>query len=481
MTDFRGSAWPEGPALWRDYASGSLERFGLVTEPWDPGTLKARAALLRRNAPALEKLLRYVEDGLKPGDNRALENIRGLRRPGTVVVAAAIHAALFGGPLSQILKCLTAVKACRELARYSIEAVPLCWVDTDAPSDFSQWEVCLPDHEGDLIRFSLQAHEPAIGAADPLPLDRMELLLGKMENLGRGDFDAETLKSLRSAYGCGATLASATARLFQDWMSPWGAIVIDAGGEDIKAILEEASAALCGRTDKAGMLLRAQALTPAESGYAPTEAGDARPHFPLQNCIFPVAATVLDPFEIHSFVQSLPVFEEIGIAPPLACPQSRAAIVDARSRRTLAAYGLNVRHLFAPESEWKARMEETIPRAAERKLKELSSEVEHRMAELKALIPAEVGSRVKEDSLGRRMLYQIEKLRRRCEQAAERRLLTADRRIRRSRNFLAPGGDFQERRLAGVYFLLRYSPSVLERIHDELEFFQFEPCIISVD
>jgi uncharacterized protein YllA (UPF0747 family) len=481
VIDLKRSGWPEDPRIWKDYASGSLERLSPQTARWDTQMLKAQAALIRRNSSAPEDLLRRLEDGLGSGYARTLENLRGLRRPGTVVVAARIHACLLGGPLFQFLKCLTAVKACRELARYSIEAVPLFWVSDAPPAVFSQWSACMPDHEGELHRFSLQPPEPAPCAADPLPRDRVEALLAEIESLGRGDFDAETLETLRAAYGRGATLSSATARLFLDWMSPWGAIVLDAGAPEVKTVLEGASALLRGKVDRVETLLRAQAALLAENGYdAPAKDG-ALQDFPAQSCVFPVAVAVLDPGEVHSFVMALPVFEELGVSPPLACPRSRAAVVDARSRRTLVKYGLDARDLFADEGEWTEKVAGAVPCEAERKLRELGAEIELRMAELKALIPAGIGSRKMPDSCEERILYQIEKLRRHCEQAAARRLSAAERRIRRARNFLAPAGFPQERALAGIFFPLRYSRSVLGRIHDELELFQFEPRLIFMD
>ena len=481
MINLKRSGWPEDPGIWKEYASGSLKRLWPQTSRWDMQTLKAQAALIRRNSPAFENLMRRLEDGLGSGYSRTLENLRGLRRPGTVVVAARIHACLLGGPLFHVLKCLTAVKACRELARYSIEAVPLFWVSDAPPAGFSQWSACFPDHEGELHRFSLQPTESALCAADPLPRDRVEALLAEIASLGRGDFDAAILENVRAAYGRGATLSSATARLFLDWMSPWGGIALDAGAPEVKTVLESASVLFRGKVDRVDALFRAQAALPAENGYDAPATSDALPDFPAQSCVFPVAAVVLDPNEIRSFVMALPVFEELGVSPPPAWPQSRAAIVDARSRRTLLKYGLDVWDLFADEGEWTERVMKAVPREAERKLGELGAEVQLWMAELKALVPAESGSGKMPDSCEVRILYQIEKLRRHCEQAAARRLSAADRKIRRARNFLAPGGLSQERALAGLFFLLSYSRSVLERIHDELELFQFEPRLIFMD
>jgi len=70
--------------------------------------------------------------------------------PGSVVVAANCYAGLFSGPLSQLLKCLTAIKVCAEFKNKGIAAVPVCLVRQDAPPGFSPLEISFIDRNSTL-------------------------------------------------------------------------------------------------------------------------------------------------------------------------------------------------------------------------------------------------------------------------------------------------------------------------------------------
>jgi len=479
--NLRFEEWPDSPGIWLDFAAGSLGRFSLQTAVWNLQTVQAQAERVRTRAFQLENLLRRLEDLSGPDSVRILENLDRLRRPGSLAVVTTIHASLVGGPAFHILKCLAAVKACRELAKYAIEAVPVCWISTAPPADFSRWTAGLLDHGGELHPLGLKPESADFPVGAPLPRQQMEDLLGKIQELGQGTFDEETIDSLRSACGQGATLSSAAARLFLDWMSDWGMIVLDSGAPELKTALEGASADLRRREDEIRSLLRKQSAILAQSGYVGQFPDDFLPDFPQQSCVLPVAAVVLDPYEIHSFVKSLPIFAELGLPCPLVCPQSRATLVDARSRRTLGKYRLDIHELFTDASSVTAKIRDTIPRSAEKRLEDLALEVDLGMTELGTLIPGGDENAETRGSCRERILYQIERMRQRCEAAAARREAAANRQIRRARNFLAPGGRSQERGLAGICFLLRYSRAVLQVVYEKLDIFRFEHQIISMD
>ncbi len=94
---------------------------------------------------------------------------------------------MFGGPASHLLKCLTAIKVCRELAKYGVPAVPVCWIGP--LGDSSGLSMRLLEDEGEFHRLGLQHQKQDFSPADPLPAERVTELLKQIEALGRGGFD----------------------------------------------------------------------------------------------------------------------------------------------------------------------------------------------------------------------------------------------------------------------------------------------------
>ena len=116
----------------------------------------------------------------------------------SVAVVAIFYGGLFGGPVSQILKCFTAIKICDELARQGISAAPVCWIRSAPPGDASHWSPFLLDHKSELQTLELTGSNPeGFSAQDSLPWNQIAPLLEQIEEMGEGAFDSEILEILQ--------------------------------------------------------------------------------------------------------------------------------------------------------------------------------------------------------------------------------------------------------------------------------------------
>jgi hypothetical protein len=137
---------PGIPQIWIDFLRSEVR---LLTLPSGIEDLVTQAGAVRGSRTGNDDLLQSLADQA-PQSSRVLENIQRLSRPDTVAVITEICACLLGGPTVHILKCLTAIKLCEELAKHGIDAIPVGWISPDPPPDYSSRSVTLIDAGGEI-------------------------------------------------------------------------------------------------------------------------------------------------------------------------------------------------------------------------------------------------------------------------------------------------------------------------------------------
>jgi uncharacterized protein YllA (UPF0747 family) len=469
---------PETPRIWLDFVSSRL--------PFQPGyrllqTLSGSPDPGGNRAIPREDLCRFLSKG-QWDSSRALEGIQRLRQSQSGVVIVNFCGSLFGGPMSQVLKCLTAIKVCEELETRGISALPLCWVGVADPANFPKGSVTLLDREMELHRLHLRDSETTgFLPAEPLPANRVSALLSQIEELGRGAFDAETLETLRVAFVVEATVSSASAHLMSDLMEPWGMVVLDADAPEFEAIREEALAQVPDEVRNFGSLVQEQTAVLNNAGYFGEFSESFALDFLAQNSMLPVLAHVIDPMEVYSYAAALPVLDSAGLPRPLFWPRASASIIDARSRRILHRHKLHLHRLFSGEAEVINEILNGVPRSASGILNDLKREVESRIAELKAIDPSGKEFMKKAFSYREKIIYQLEKLHKMCAAAHIRKEHAVTRQIHRACSLLAPNQRPQERELAGIQIPLRYSRAGLQLLYAKLDILINEHQLIPMD
>ncbi len=432
---------------------------------------------VKAQATKREKLFRALTNG---GilDSAQRENAQRLLHSEAVAVVTNFYPSLFGGPVSQFLKCLTAVKVCEELAKDGIVSVPVCWISSTAPLGFSTSSVNLLDDESELHRFQL----PEVINCEPVPSQAPDILR-QIKEVGRGTYDTEVLEILGAVLASSMPFPSPTARLVEALMKELGLIVLDADAPGFLSILNEALAPIRSQTENIQSLMQKKASELAASGYIGTssEDEDIIPACLIPCLVLPAIACVIDPYEIYGYAKALPIFDEALVPRPVAWPRSSATILDVRSRRILERYDLTLPRLYSGEEEVIKNILEVLPNSTPEKIKSLKLEVETRMAELAARVSTRSEFADSAKSCKEKIIYQLEKLQAQFEAAMQRKEQALRRRIHRACNFLAPNRRIQEMELAGIQIPLRYSRGGLRSLCEKLDVVKFEHQLIAMD
>ena len=476
LSELKFEELPEIPRIWIDFVSSKLS---FLPAPREMKKLREIADAVKAQTTKRKRLFQILTNG-EILDSVQRDNIQQLLQPESVAVVTNFYPSLLGGHVSQILKCLTAVKVCEELAKDGILSVPVCWVNTAAPLGFSTRSVSLLDDESELHRLQLsEAANPIPG--EPVPSSQAPDLLQQIEEFGRRTYDTEALEILRAVLAPSTPFPSPSARLAAALMKEWRLIVLDDGAPGFKSILDEAFIPIRSQTQEIQSLLQKRAAELAASGYFEAFSEGSVPACLIPSLVLPAIACVIDPHEVYGYAKALPILDAASMPRPAAWPQASATILDARSRRILERYDLSLHQLYSGEEEVVKKIMEALPNSMPEKIKRLKLEVETRVAELAAMASAESEFADSAKSCGGKVLYQLEKVQTQFEAAIQRKQQAVRHQIHKACNFLAPNQGIQEMELAGIQIPLRYSRSGLRSLYEKLDVMEFEHQLIAMD
>ncbi len=190
----------------------------------------------------------------------------------------------------------------------------------------------------------------------------------------------------------------------------------------------------------------------------------------VQDTLFPTVCYVAGPSELAYQGELGPVYERFGVPQPLVAPRVTATLVDSAGAKFLEKYGVALETL-QPDNETALNqlLEAQLPTSVEDAYAGASQAVEDGMARLIAAVPAVDATLAgaARSSLGR-MQHDLRTLHEKIVQAAKRRDETLRRQFVRTRALAFPDGHPQERAVGFIYFLNRYGPALIDRLHDEL-------------
>ena len=472
---------PEISGSWIDFVEGRCPGLSVSAIPYGREYLHSHLKRVKRHASRFEKPVQEVMNETSLSGTPAGESIRRLRQSGSVAVIANVEAGIFGGALSQFLKCLTAVKVCRELAGQGIDAVPVFWINESGsgPSK-AVGPLRILNAGSELRRLSVQAEESVGSCSGPgLPFDQVSGLIDQVEDIGRGFFDPEILAMLKTSYVRDATWSSACAGLVSALMDEWGVVAVDSGSADFLAKVYAACTPLLRRISETRNSEEGIGSRPEKSDISAPDTPETPTDYVIQSSILPVFARIVDRGELSSYLKAQSGFESIGLVPPISWPASSATVIDARRRKIMEKYAIGLQDLWESKEAVLRRLNErVISSPIEAKLDSFKSELQQRIDGLND--PGMEGrsfTKVKKQSR-ERIAYQIDKIIRRVEKARLDKKQVMERHIQRACSYLVPDGMRQEDGLAGISFPLRYSRSVLSFFYENLDIMKFEHQLV---
>lgn len=329
-----------------------------------------------------------------------------------IFITTGQQAGLFTGPLYTIHKILSAIQLARALEPVLARpVVPLFWI----ASDDHDWEevnhVDVLDRENALHRIALPSPE----GAPPVSMRRRRLgpevetaLAEFIQALPTTEFAGSILEQLREAYRPERTVAEAFGDAIARLFAPFDLLLIDGGQPEVKemaadllgrelersaeheALLSKHTRELEGagyhaqvpvlaggtnvfyedeqgrervfREDGAYVLRRTGRRVEARELRALLEREPARfsPNVVLrpvvENAVLPTVAYVGGPAEVSYYGQIGPLFREHGIEMPVVFPRFGITLVEAKVRKVLDKFRLEVEDFRRPTHEVAARV-----------------------------------------------------------------------------------------------------------------------------
>jgi bacillithiol synthase len=488
-------------------------------DAWADAILRAQAHPRDRSAITAAVKAQQERRG---APREAREAADRLADAATVAVVTGQQAGLFGGPLYTLLKALTAVKLARRVtADHGVPAVPVFWVESE-DHDWEEVGSCA------VLDAEMSRRTIGLGAlpgAGNVPVSSVVLdqsIVAAVDSLRAAlpatEFTAGTLEALARAYRPGAGMSEAFASWLESLLGRLGLVVHDSSdpfaktaaagifarelespqttrlvlaqgraltalGYHAQVVPHEDSVALFAldgtrraiRT-RDGAFVVGDTVVPAAELVERSRRHPERfsPNVLLrpvvQDELFPTVCYVAGPSELAYQGELRPVYERFNVPQPLVATRATTTLVDSAGAKFLEKYGVALGTL-QPDNETALNqlLEAELPTSVEDAYAGASQAVEDGMARLIAAVPSVDATLTgaARSSLGR-MQHDLRTLHEKIVQAAKRRDETLRRQFVRTRALAFPDGHPQERAVGFVYFLNRYGPALIDRLHDDL-------------
>ena len=446
-----------------------------------------------------------------------------LADPASVAVVTGQQAGVFGGPLFTLLKAITAIQLARRTEqKQGVPAIAIFWVDAE-DHDWEEVRSCtVLDAEFQPRTVTLAALEQAGEApiASLLLDERVGQTLRELEAaLQRTEFTADVMRALGAAWQPGVGMARAFARWLETLLGPLGLVVFESADPAAKPLVADVFSrelASPGRTAalaaEAGAVLAARGHSPqvvpqpdslalfsldggrhpirrqgdtlliggrsfssdALSAEARTRPSAFSPNVLLrpivQDTLFPTICYVAGPSELAYLGQLRGVYERFGVPMPLMYPRASATLLDSAASKFLAKYGVALEELQPQdESALNRLLASQLPAGVEQSLRDATEQIQRSMQRVIEAMPAidPTLAGAAKTTLGK-IEHDLRSLHGKVIQAAKRRDETLRRQFMRLQAQAFPLGHSQERTLAGIYFLNRYGPGVVDRLMEGL-------------
>ena len=515
---------PQGSPVVRDYLAGELS-----VRPFFPRSFtsaedfKAKAAEVdsRFDRAARERAVEALI--VPPGaDAPRLESFVEL---GGYMITTGQQPALFGGPLYNLNKALTAVRLAEALeSTLGKPVIPVFWVASDDHdwAEANHTDVIGVDNE--LHRFSIDSPDPDVHPPihriplGPTAEDRAEEFLQSMPDT---DFSGEYFELIRGAFTSEATLSEGFHTVYQKLLGRFGIFFTDSAGPAVKqhsaeTLLEELDRceefetvlrASCDALEAAGYGIQVPILEGGVNLFLEGPAGRERiyrqdggfrlrtsdtqlsaddvrarqaedpvvlsPNVLLrpviESMIFPTLSYVGGPGEMAYFAQLGDYFRAHGLEMPIVYPRFGVTPVETKIRKVLQKFGLEVEALNRPFHEVAGDIvREEVPADVKKALVGLRGSIGKGVGELQqAVKPIDPTLKGTVQHVHSQAFAAIDDLEKKILHALKRENEIALSQLEKAQVHLFPNGMPAERIQNPFYFLTRYGGAVLDSLYEQ--------------
>jgi bacillithiol synthase len=443
---------------------------------------------------------------------------------GGYMVTTGQQPGLFGGPLYNVSKALTAVRLAEALeARVGKPVVTLFWVSSE---DHDWDEAC----HAEVIGVDNELHRVEVAAPDPgvsPPIHRIRLHNGSAEavdeflrHLPQTDFSDEYFTLLRGAFGPGRTLADGFHATLQHLLGRFGVFFTDGVLPAVKEaslpmLLEELDRAAelegvlrttAEEIERAGFALQVPILEGGVNLFLEGPAGRERIYREdgayrlrtsgerltrdeirqraendptvlspnvlmrpvVESTLFPTLAYVAGPGEMAYFGQLREYFRAHGVEMPVVYPRWAATPIEGKIRKVLDKFGLEPEALRRPFHEVAGDIaRDEMPAEVRAALGKLRGAIGGGLAELRKAVSAvdkTLAGPVQQT--GGQAYAALDDLEKRVLQAVKRESEIGLAQLEKAQVHLYPLGKPAERVQSPFYYLSRYGGAVLDALYD---------------
>lgn len=426
-----------------------------------------------------------------------------LSRGEVLVVTTGQQPALFTGPLYTVYKALSAVALARRLERErGVPVVPVFWVAGD-DHDFAEANhATFLNAAGEAFRLVLR-ERPAAAPSSPSYRERCgPEIAAALEQLRAGspetEFKPGVLDWLAAAFQPSASIADAAATALQALLGPLGLAVLRPYQESFKRemagyVLQALDQTLADGLSPALVeaSLGRDRLKPEGSGFVSRRSGDRYTRDDLERiaaatperlspnvllrpvveaALLPTVAYLGGPGELAYLPQAAPLYQRLGVPAQTPVPRWSGVLVESRVDKVLERYQLQLGDLAGTPGPLEARLvRASLPGPVEAALaglrETLGRDYQGLAAAVKAMDPTleRTVETARNAALGG-----IQDIEKKLLASLKRNNETLVGQVVRARAAIYPEGEPQERVLTYASFAIRYGPSLLDGLADEV-------------
>ena len=445
---------------------------------------------------------------------------------GALAAVTGQQVGLFGGPLFTIFKVLSAVKLAEEADAKGIPCVPIFWMATEDHDLVEINHAWMLGPQSELRSIATQTR--GVEGAPVGGIRFGDEILPAVEQAATVLGESETSEWLGEAYRPGETFGSAFAKFYSRVFGELGVILLDPSDPELHAIARPVYARAIQNAKELndGLLRRGKELiaagyheqvkvTPSSTtlfairnevrtaihhvrsagGSVAEETFDvggtrisqaalldqiaARPEEfnpnallrpVVQDFLLPTLAIVGGPAEVAYFAQSAILYEKLlGWVTPIL-PRFSATIVHAKQAGLMTRYGLQLTDLFAgPGAVRQTIGDRTLPPEIHAEFDAAQQAFENSLSKVRGSLERLDSTLIDAaDRAGRKIRYQLRRLRERAARAELRRSEILSRHATWLSNSLYPERVQQERELAAATFLARHGTDFPIRVMENV-------------
>lgn len=460
-----------------------------------------------------ERRTRMVDALRERNGNSAL--LDKLAQPGTVAVVTGQQVGLFSGPAYTIYKALTAIRVAEQLSAQGIPAVPVFWLATE-DHDFAEVNHCFifdAGHHPVTLRVNGAGPNQRPVGGIPVTEPPLDLLRQTLDGF---PFGAETVAMVEQSYQPGTSFGSAFQQLIKRLLGEREILFLDPLDEQVRQLAAPLlrEAVLKGADLTQNLLERNKELELAgyhaqvhvepqtslvflldqdrritlrrqngeylskERRFTVEELADRAEHLSpnallrpvVQDYLLPTLVHIGGPAELAYIAQSQVLYNELIGRMPVELSRSGFTLLDVKSHKLMARYGLTLSSFFhGEESLREAIARKLMPTDLIAEFEQVRNSTAASLDGLRSDVTAFDSTLAAAlDKSRAKILYQLSKMEQKTARETFRRNERADADAAYMARLIYPEKHLQERYYSILPFIAKHGPGLMDTLYEHV-------------